>query len=45
MCIVWDWLKYNTRVQFAVHFSQRRAKERNEKENNLQNELNKAKSF
>ena len=26
-----------------MHFSQRKAKERNEKENNLQNELNKAK--
>ena len=34
-CIVWDWLKYNIRAH-AVHFSQRKAKERNEKENNLQ---------
>ena len=41
--IVWDWLKYNIRVH-AVHFSQRKVKERNEKEYNLQNELNKAKS-
>ena len=40
--IVWDWLKYNIRVH-AMHFSQRKAKERNEMENNLQNELNKAK--
>ena len=41
-CIVWDWLKYNIRV-FAVHFSQRNARERNQKQNNLQNALNKAK--
>ena len=40
--IVWDWLKYNIGVH-AIYFSQRKANERNEKENNLQNELNKAK--
>ena len=39
---VWDWIKYNIRSH-AIHFSRKRAKERNEKETTLQDEFRKAK--
>jgi len=39
---IWDWLKYNIRAH-AIQHSKRRAKERNEKENYLQEEYSKAK--
>ncbi|KAL9982663.1 hypothetical protein ACROYT_G004734 [Oculina patagonica] len=38
----WDWIKYNIRAHTILH-SKKRAKERVEKERNLQNELDKAK--
>ena len=40
--IIWDWLKYNIRAQTEQH-SKRRARERNEKENRLEEEYAKAK--
>ena len=40
---VWDWLKYSIRAH-SVQYSQRKARERNKKESNLENELNEAKS-
>ena len=40
---VWDWLKYSIRAH-TVQYSQRKARERNKKESNLENELNEAKS-
>ena len=39
---VWDWIKYNIRSH-AIHFSRKRAKEKNEKETTLQDEFRKAK--
>ena len=40
---VWDWLKYSISAH-AVQYSQRKARERNKKESNLENELNETKS-
>ena len=40
---VWDWLKYSIRAH-TVQYSQRKARKRNKKESNLENELNEAKS-
>ena len=40
----WDWLKYNIRAH-AIQLSKRRARERNEREQNLQEEYAKAKSI
>ena len=40
--IIWDWLKYNIRAYVKQH-SKRRARERNEKENRLEEEYAKAK--
>ena len=39
---VWDWIKYNIRSH-AIHFSRKRAKDRNEKETTLQVEFRKTK--
>ena len=39
---VWDWVKYNIRAH-AIRHSKRKAKQRNETETKLQNELNAAK--
>jgi len=39
---VWDWIKYNIRARAICH-SKRKAKQRNETETKLQNELNVAK--
>ena len=39
---VWDWIKYNIRAH-AIRHSKRKAKQRNETETKLQNELNVAK--
>ena len=39
---VWDWIKYNIRA-YTILYSKDRAKQRNEQEKILQNELNKAK--
>ena len=39
---IWDWLKYNIRAH-AIQHSKRRAKERIEKENHLQEKYSKAK--
>ena len=38
---IWDWIKYNIRIN-AIHHSKRKAKERNDKENTLQNDYAKA---
>ena len=38
---VCDWIKYNIRSH-AIHFSRKRAKERNEKETTLQDEFREA---
>ena len=35
---IWDWIKYNVRAHAQIQHSKRRAKERNEVENLLQNE-------
>ena len=40
---IWDWLKYNIRTH-AIQHSKQRAKERTEKENNLQEKYFKAKT-
>ena len=40
---IWDWLKYNIRAH-TIQFSKRRARQRNEREQNLQEEYAKAKS-
>ena len=39
---VWDWIKYNIRAH-AINYSNKKAKERNARELNLQDELKKAK--
>ena len=39
---IWDWIKYNITIN-AIQHSKRKAKERNDKENILQNEYAKAK--
>ena len=39
---IWDWIKYNLRAH-AVQFSKRKAKEKKDEENILQDEFNKAK--
>ena len=39
---VWDWIKYNIRAH-AINHSKKKAKERNDTELNLQDELKKAK--
>ena len=41
---IWDWLKYNIRAH-TIQLSKRRARERNEREQNLQEEYAKAKSM
>ena len=41
---IWDWLKYNIRAH-TIQLSKRRARERNEIEQNLQEEYAKAKSI
>lgn len=38
---IWDWIKYNIRINVIQH-SKRKAKERNDKENTLQNDYAKA---
>ena len=40
--VIWDWLKYNIRAHAKQH-SKRRPRERNEKENHLEEEYAKAK--
>ena len=39
---IWDWIKYNIRIN-AIQHSKRKAKERNDKENTLQNDYARAK--
>ena len=39
---IWDWLKYNIRAH-TIQLSKRKARERNEREQNLQEEYAKAK--
>ena len=39
---IWDWIKYNIRIN-AIQHLKHKAKERNDKENILQNEYTKAK--
>ena len=41
---IWDWIKHNLRAHaYAIQFSKRKAKEKKDKENILQDEFNNAK--
>ena len=40
---IWDWIKYNIRIINAIQHSKRKAKEKYDKENTLQNDYARAK--